>query len=35
MTFIYRPEYATESHLLVWIMVVAWIGYLGQFMGMR
>ena len=33
MTFIYRPEYAAESHLLVWIMAVAWIGFLGQFTG--
>ena len=33
MTIIYRPEYAAESHLLVWIMAVAWIGFLGQFTG--
>lgn len=33
LTVIYRPEYAMESHLLVWFMVLAWIAYLGQFMG--
>lgn len=33
LAIIYRPEYATESRLLVWFMVVAWIGFLGQFMG--
>src|SRR4029077_5289998 len=33
LAIIYRPEYATESRLLVWFMVVAWIGYLGQFLG--
>jgi O-antigen/teichoic acid export membrane protein len=33
LAIIYRPEYATESRLLVWFMLVAWIGYLGQFMG--
>lgn len=33
LTILYRPEYAAESRLLVWFMVVAWIGYLGQFMG--
>jgi O-antigen/teichoic acid export membrane protein len=33
LAIIYRPEYAAESHLLVWFMVVAWIGYLGQFLG--
>jgi O-antigen/teichoic acid export membrane protein len=33
LAIIYRPEYATESRLLVWFMVVAWVGYLGQFMG--
>lgn len=33
LTLIYRPEYAMESHLLVWFMVLAWIAYLGQFMG--
>ena len=33
LVLIYRPEYAAESRLLVWFMVVAWIGYLGQFMG--
>jgi O-antigen/teichoic acid export membrane protein len=33
LAIIYRPEYAAESRLLVWFMVVAWIGYLGQFMG--
>jgi O-antigen/teichoic acid export membrane protein len=33
LTIIYRPEYATESRLLVWFMVLAWLGYLGQFMG--
>lgn len=33
LAIIYRPEYAMESRLLVWFMVVAWIGYLGQFMG--
>jgi O-antigen/teichoic acid export membrane protein len=30
---IYRPEYAAESRLLVWFMVVAWLGYIGQFLG--
>jgi O-antigen/teichoic acid export membrane protein len=33
LALIYRPEYATESRLLVWFMVVAWIGYLTQFVG--
>jgi O-antigen/teichoic acid export membrane protein len=33
LRIIYRPEYAAESRLLVWFMVVAWIGYVGQFMG--
>lgn len=33
LAIIYRPEYAAESRLLVWFMVVAWIGYMGQFMG--
>jgi O-antigen/teichoic acid export membrane protein len=33
LTILYRPEYAAESRLLVWFMVVAWIAYLGQFMG--
>jgi O-antigen/teichoic acid export membrane protein len=33
LAIIYRPEYAVESRLLVWFMVVAWIGYLGQFLG--
>ncbi len=33
LAIIYRPEYAAESHLLVWFMVVAWVGYLGQFLG--
>jgi len=33
LVIIYRPEYAAESRLLVWFMVVAWIGYLGQFLG--
>lgn len=33
LTIIYRPEYATESRLLVWFMVLAWMGYLSQFMG--
>lgn len=33
LAIVYRPEYATESRLLVWFMVVAWIGYLGQFLG--
>jgi O-antigen/teichoic acid export membrane protein len=33
LTIIYRPEYATESRLLIWFMVVAWVGFLGQFMG--
>lgn len=33
LAIIYRPEYATESRLLVWFMVVAWVGYLGQFLG--
>ena len=33
LAIIYRPEYAAESRLLVWFMVVAWIRYLGQFMG--
>ncbi len=33
LAIIYRPEYAAESRLLVWFMVVAWIGYLGQFLG--
>lgn len=33
LVIIYRPEYAAESRLLMWFMVVAWIGYLGQFLG--
>lgn len=33
LAIIYRPEYAAESRLLMWFMVVAWIGYLGQFLG--
>jgi O-antigen/teichoic acid export membrane protein len=33
LTILYRPEYAAESRLLVWFMVVAWIAYLGQLMG--
>jgi O-antigen/teichoic acid export membrane protein len=33
LAIIYRPEYATESRLLVWFMVLAWMGYLGQFLG--
>jgi O-antigen/teichoic acid export membrane protein len=33
LAIIYRPEYATESRLLVWFMVLAWMGYLSQFMG--
>jgi O-antigen/teichoic acid export membrane protein len=33
LAIIYRPEYAAESRLLVWFMVVAWVGYLGQFVG--
>lgn len=33
LAIIYRPEYAAESHLLVWFMVLAWMGYLSQFMG--
>ena len=33
LAIVYRPEYAAESRLLVWFMVVAWIGYLGQFLG--
>jgi O-antigen/teichoic acid export membrane protein len=33
LRIVYRPEYAAESRLLVWFMVVAWIGYIGQFMG--
>ena len=33
LAIIYRPEYAAESRLLVWFMVVAWVGYVGQFMG--
>ena len=33
LAIIYRPEYAMESRLLVWFMVLAWMGYLGQFVG--
>jgi O-antigen/teichoic acid export membrane protein len=33
LAMLYRPEYAAESRLLVWFMVVAWIGYLTQFVG--
>lgn len=33
LAIVYRPEYAAESRLLMWFMVVAWIGYLGQFLG--
>jgi O-antigen/teichoic acid export membrane protein len=33
LAIIYRPEYAAEAHLLVWFMVVAWVGYVGQFLG--
>lgn len=33
LAIIYRPEYAMQSHLLVWFMVLAWMGYLGQFIG--
>jgi O-antigen/teichoic acid export membrane protein len=33
LTILYRPEYAALSHVLVLFMVVAWISYLGQFLG--
>jgi O-antigen/teichoic acid export membrane protein len=33
LTIVYRPEYAAQAHVLVWFMVVAWISYLGQFIG--
>lgn len=33
LAIIYRPEYAAESRLLVWFMVLAWMGYLSQFLG--
>jgi O-antigen/teichoic acid export membrane protein len=33
LRIIYRPEYAEQSKVLVWFMVVAWVGYLGQFLG--
>ena len=33
LAMLYRPEYAAESRLLVWFMVVAWMGYLAQFLG--
>ena len=33
ISILYRPEYARQPQLLVGLMVVAWLGYLGQFLG--
>jgi O-antigen/teichoic acid export membrane protein len=33
LSTLFKPEYAQEAHLLVWLMVAAAIGYLGQFIG--
>ena len=33
LTLLYRPEYARQPRLLVGLMVVAWLGYLCQFLG--
>jgi O-antigen/teichoic acid export membrane protein len=33
LTLIYRPEYAEQSLLLVWLMVAAGLGYVGSFLG--
>lgn len=33
LTLIYRPEYAEQVSLLVWLMVAAGLGYVGSFLG--
>lgn len=33
LTILYKPEYARQPRVLVGLMVVAWLGYLGQFLG--
>jgi O-antigen/teichoic acid export membrane protein len=33
LRILYRPEYASHSGLLIWFMLAAWIGYMGQFLG--
>lgn len=33
LTLIYKPEYAEQSRLLVWLMVAAGLGYVGSFLG--
>ena len=33
LAFLYRPEYALQQRLLTGLMVVAWLGYLGQCLG--
>lgn len=33
LTFLYRPEYGAQAHLLVWFMAAAMLSYLGQLLG--
>lgn len=33
LTLLYRPEYAEQSHLLVWMMGAAGVSFVGQFLG--
>jgi O-antigen/teichoic acid export membrane protein len=33
LTFVYRPEYGAQAHLLVWFMAAAMLSYLGQLIG--
>ena len=33
LRIVYKPEYADQWHVMVWFMVVAWIGYICQFLG--
>lgn len=33
LTFLYQPEYAQQTNLLVWLMVVAAISYMSSFLG--
>jgi O-antigen/teichoic acid export membrane protein len=33
LTIMYRPEYANDAHLLVWLMMAGAIGYVAQFVG--
>lgn len=33
LTMLYRPEYAQQAELLVWLMVAAAIGYIASFLG--